>query len=225
MQLPRFCFEVKIFMRLWLATEFALFFLLTPAALAFYPTRWDGHVCLWLFSLYALFVLTRAPDFSWRRLWNGKGWNATHKKQALIRFAIATAAIIIFTCVIAPERLFSFPLRRPGLWLIVMVLYPILSALPQELVFRSFFFRRYEKLFPNQAAMIVMNAFLFGFIHVMFHNWVSPLLSAVAGGLFAISYTQHRSLKWAALEHAAYGCMVFTCGIGFYFLVGAFRPH
>ena len=195
-----------------------------PLLLALHPTRWDGHVCLWLFSLYALFILTRTRGFSWRDLWQGKTWPWRQKKQALLRFAVATAFIIMFTSCTVPYRLFSFPLQRPWFWLLVMVLYPILSALPQELVFRSFFFRRYGDLFPEKTAMVAANAFLFGLIHVMFHNWVSPLLSAVAGGLFAWSYTQHRSLKWATIEHAAYGCMVFTAGIGFYFLVGAFRP-
>jgi len=208
--------------RLWI--EFAAFFIGVPAVLIWHPTRLDGHLCLWLFSLYALWVLRHTSGFSWRNLWHGKGWSPRQRKQALLRFIIATAAVIIFTCGIAPHRLFSFPLQRPGFWLLVMILYPILSALPQELVFRSFFFRRYGEFFRTRTAMIVVNMLLFGFIHVMFHNWVSPLLSAIAGGLFAWSYTQHRSLKWAAIEHAAYGCMVFTIGIGFYFLVGAFRP-
>jgi hypothetical protein len=38
--------------------------------------------------------------------------------------------------------------------------------------------------------------------------------------MFAYSYRQHRSLKWSVIEHAVYGCFVFTAGIGFYFLIG-----
>ena len=70
----------------------------------------------------------------------------------------------------------------------------------------------------------MVNAFSFGFIHLVFHNLVSPFLCLLAGGLFAHSYQQHRALKWAVLEHAAYGCMVFTVGLGSYFLVGG-MPH
>ncbi len=208
---------------LWLWTECAAFFVAVPIALAFHPTRWNGHVCLWLFALYAIFHVQRMPGFSWRSLWHGKPWPWRQKKQALLRFVAATAAIVILTTIIAPWRLFSFPLQRPGLWVIVMILYPILSALPQELVLRSFFFRRYAKLFPAARAMIAANAIIFALIHVIFHNWVSPLLCLIGGAMFALSYTQHRSLKWAMVEHAAYGCMVFTCGIGFYFLVAALR--
>jgi hypothetical protein len=157
-------------------------------------------------------------------LWEGCGWTRKQQKQALLRFAAATAAIIIFACYIVPERLFSFPLHRPWFWLLVMVLYPLLSALPQEFVLRSFFFRRYGALFGDGAAMMTVNALLFGFIHIMFHNWVSPLLSVVAGLFFSISYRQHRSLKWATIEHALYGNMAFTIGIGFYFLTRSFQP-
>jgi membrane protease YdiL (CAAX protease family) len=208
---------------LWI--EFIAFFIAVPSALYIHPARMAGHICLWLVSLYALFAIHREPDFSWRRLWHGKGWTIEQKRHAVLRFVASTAAIIIFTFVIAPERMFSFPLQRPWFWLLVMVVYPILSALPQELMFRSFFFRRYARLFPNERILMAVNAISFGFMHVMFHNWVSPLLSLIAGGFFAHSYSQHRSLKWAALEHAAYGCMVFTVGIGFYFLIGSFRPH
>jgi membrane protease YdiL (CAAX protease family) len=222
---PSFLFLPKPLSRTaWLWLEFVAFFFCIPLVLWFHPTRWDGHVCLWLFSVYALYELRGRRGFSWRVLWNGRGWSKTHKYQALIRFICATAAIILFAREMAPYRLFTFPMQRPGFWLIVMILYPILSALPQELVFRSFFFRRYAGLFPGFAPMLLVNALCFGWIHVMFHNWVSPLLSVIAGALFALSYSQHRSLKWAALEHAAYGCMVFTVGIGFYFLVSSFRP-
>jgi hypothetical protein len=52
---------------------------------------------------------------------------------------------------------------------------------------------------------------------------VAPLLSFICGVIVARSYSEHRALKWAVAEHAAYGCMVFTVGLGFYFLVGGGR--
>src|SRR5271170_2084272 len=113
--------------RLWI--ECAALYVAVPLTLALYPTRWDGHLCLWLFSLYALFILARMPGFSWRALWHGKGWSWPQKKQAILRFIAATAAVVIFTVHVAPQRLFSFPMQRPWFWLLVMILYPILSAL------------------------------------------------------------------------------------------------
>ena len=34
-----------------------------------------------------------------------------------------------------------------------MILYPILSAFPQEIVYRSFFFKRYGNLFKNKKVL------------------------------------------------------------------------
>jgi membrane protease YdiL (CAAX protease family) len=209
-------------LKLWV--ELIAVFIAVPVGLWFHPTRLDGHICLWIFSVYAVLMLRHMHKLSWRNLWHGKGWTAAQKKSAVLRFVASAAAIIILTSFLVPERLFRFPIERPGTWVMVMCLYPLLSALPQELVFRSYFTTRFARLFPTPFAMVAANAVLFGLIHVMFHNFVSPSLCLVAGALFAYSYQQHRSLKWAAIEHAAYGCMVFTAGIGFYFVVGHLHP-
>lgn len=205
-----------------LLAEFLGLFVLLPGVFYFYATRWNVHLTLWAVSVYALAVLHRAPDFSWHRLWNGIGPFAGWKTAAL-RFLLAAPFIIMLTLYLAPDRLFLFPLQRPLFWLVVMILYPILSVIPQELVFRSFFFTRYKPLFPTPVLMIAASALAFGFMHAIFHNLVSPALSLIGGRMFAASFNQHRALKWAALEHAAYGCFVFTAGIGGYFLVGGWR--
>lgn len=209
--------------RLGLAAECVALFIAMPVILYFHATRWNVHAALWIACLYGFFLLRRVSPFSWKVLWDGMGWPIVSRKRALLRFIILTAALFLLARIMAPERLLTFPMQRPVFWLIVIVLYPILSVIPQEFVLRSFFFRRYEPLFPGPWLLIAASAFCFGFIHIVFHNPVSPLLSALAGIIVGHSYTQHRSLKWAVIEHAAYGCMVFTVGLGFYFLVGGGR--
>lgn len=204
--------------------EFIVLFLAVPLILYFHATRWNVHVGLWLVTLYALVLWRRTDDFTWHKLWHGNRWPVEQRKIALLRFCGATALVILLTRFIAPERMFGFPLQRPWFWLLVMVLYPILSVIPQEFLFRSFFFQRYRVLFSTPLALITSSALCFGFVHIVFHNFVSPTLCVLGGTIFAYSYHQHHSLKWAVIEHAAYGCMVFTIGIGFYFLVGGIRP-
>lgn len=208
----------------WLAFECAALFIILPVLLYFHASRWSVHLSLWAITLYALIFLRRAKPFSWRKLWHGRGWPAPQRRIALLWFAAATLAILVLTVCLVPHRLFAFPAQRPFIWLLVMILYPVLSVVPQELVFRSFFFRRYASLFGDGYVMVLASAFVFGFVHIVFNNAVSPILSAIGGAIFAFGYTQHRSLKWVALEHAAYGCMVFTVGLGQYFLVGGLRP-
>jgi membrane protease YdiL (CAAX protease family) len=175
---------------------------------------------MWLLACYAAFILHKTPGFSWRAAWRGESWTSREVRLVIIRFLVSTLGIVLLTLLIEPEHFFSFPTQRPFFWFLVMILYPLLSALPQELVFRTFFFRRYATLFPQDGMMLTASAFVFGFIHIVFHNPVSPLLSLLCGFFLAGSYFAHKSLKRAALEHALYGDMVFTVGLGYYFLVG-----
>lgn len=205
---------------LGLAVEFTAIFLMTTVILSFHATRLNIHLALWVIGLYGVFLMSRSNGFSWRDLWEGDGWPVEQRKIAVLRFYAATAVIIGLTCALAPSRLFSFPMQRPFFWLVVMFLYPVFSVVPQEFVLRSFFFWRYRQLFSKRWMLIIASGFCFGLVHIVLGNPVAPVLSALGGGIFAHSYARHRSLKWAALEHAAYGCMVFTVGLGSYFLVG-----
>jgi len=207
--------------RFFLICECAALFGIVPLLIGLHPTRLNVHLSLWLIAAYAASILHHTPDFSWHEAWRGLSLKSRDYKIILARFCVSTLGIILLTQMIAPERLFSFPIQRPIFWLVVMILYPVLSALPQEMVFRTFFFRRYASLFPKEGVMLTISAILFGFIHVVFHNPVSPLLSLFCGFFLAGSYLAHRSLQKAALEHALYGDMVFTVGLGFYFLVQA----
>jgi uncharacterized protein len=107
-----------------------------------------------------------------------------------------------------------------GLWAIVMLLYPLLSVYPQELIFRAYFFHRYQALFGAGWTMIAASALAFGFVHIAFGNWISVVLSTIGGFLFALTYHQSGSLFLACLEHAFFGNFIFTIGLGQFFYHG-----
>lgn len=127
--------------------------------------------------------------------------------------AFSVAAVAVFT----PSELFAFPRSRPLLWLAVMGLYPILSALPQELLYRAFLFARYPPILRTPAALTLASVLSFAFLHVVFGNPVAVVLTIPAGYVFTRTYRDTGSLTLAALEHAAYGCIVFTVGLGRFF--------
>lgn len=210
----------------WLtALEGILLFLLLPGLLALNgfhrPTLYTG---LWITSLYCLWIMTRQTGFSWPRLWHGDGWSTEQKRQAIIRFLIATGLALAVLALFAPDRLFDFPRRNPTMWAMVIVFYPLISVVPQEFIYRCFFHQRYSNLLPQGWPMILSNGLCFGAMHIVLQNSVAPLLSLIGGIIFASSYQQHRSLKWASIEHAAYGCMIFTVGLGWYFFRGFTPP-
>lgn len=114
----------------------------------------------------------------------------------------------------APEMLFSLIRRAPVLWLGVMILYPIFSVYPQELLYRGFFFHRYKLLFGDGTGMIAASAMVFGFVHIIFGNWVAVGLTSIGGVLFGWTYRKSGSLVLTCLEHALFGDFIFTIGIG-----------
>ena len=126
---------------------------------------------------------------------------------------ISTLAVSIFL----PEQLFGFPRARPLLWLAVMLLYPLLSALPQEIVYRAFLFHRYVPILKTETARTWASVLAFSFLHIVFGGWVAVALTIPAGYIFARTYRLTGSLFLASLEHAAYGCVIFTTGLGQFF--------
>ena len=181
-------------------------------------------VTVWLIALYGYFVW-RAASPPPRSLWRWECVTAVHLKPMLIRFALATFLIAGVTYWMQPELFASFARERPAFWAIVMIAYPVLSAFPQEIIFRSFFFRRYQSIFATRWLMIAASGVAFAITHVLFQNWVAPALCLVGGVMFAKTYDETRSLALVTIEHALYGCMIFTVGLGRYFYHGAVGTH
>jgi membrane protease YdiL (CAAX protease family) len=116
-----------------------------------------------------------------------------------------------------PEYFCRFPSQRPGFWLIVMVCYPVLSAWPQEILYRQFFFRRFD--IPDRLALPV-NAVLFAWLHIGYLNFPALVLSGAGGLILARQWRRHGSLTAVTVEHALYGMIIFTVGLGHYFYRG-----
>lgn len=159
---------------------------------------------LWQDTTFGRGLLTKksAPDVS---------------KSILIRTPIVIAALVVLVWMLHPDRMFAFPAERPVMWVVVMVLYPILSALPQEFIYRTYFFHRYEDLMSLKYAPVISSAVAFSFMHIIYDNWWAVGISFIGGLLFGTTYARTKSLFWVTVEHAIYGCLVFTLGMGSYF--------
>ncbi len=94
------------------------------------------------------------------------------------------------------------------------MVYPLLSVYPQNVVYRAFVFHRYRGLFADEAVVIWASAAAFAWAHVIFHNPMALLLTFAGGLIFAQTYRRHRSLLLVSIEHALYGLLVFTIGLG-----------
>ena len=171
-------------------------------------------------ALAAFLVLRSDPTFDFARL---TAWNNARSQvlPLVVRNAILLVVLGLAVRIFAPELLFSLVKRAPGFWLLIMLLYPLLSVYPQELIYRAFFFHRYEPLFGSGFRMILASALAFGFVHIIFGNWIAVILCVLGGLLFSFTYQHSASLPLTCLDHAIFGNFIFTIGLGRFFYHGA----
>ncbi len=203
------------------ALEFAVIVIGIPVAFYLHNPGPLLLPALWLIALYCNVVCRAMVPEVEREGWRVDAVTRAALKPILKRFAIAGVLMGLATWLLEPESLFSFVRTNPKLWMLVMVLYPILSVVPQEMIFRQFFCRRYASFFPQRSMLVIASGLAFGFAHILFHNWVAPLLCAIGGIFFARTYAARPSLLLVSIEHALYGCFIFTLGLGHYFYHGA----
>jgi uncharacterized protein len=199
--------------------ECAAVFVLIPLLLAIFKLKGVLFSALWLSALCGFIWLRNHTDYTALRDWNVRGMNRPWLNVMLLRYLLLTCGLLGFTWLMVPEHFFAFPKERPAMWAMVMLLYPLLSVLPQEFLYRSFFLRRYQAIM-SPAALALLSALLFGWVHIVLHNWVAVVFSAIGGVMFTRSYQQTQSLAAAVLEHALYGCTIFTVGLGVFFYHG-----
>lgn len=197
--------------------EFATLFVAIPVAIAIFLPPGMLFPALFGFSIAGLVLLWWTGGFDWRALLRGWGrfdW------PLLLAFAgvtlIASVAVLYAT---RPESLFSFLRRDPRFLLVIWLLYPLLSALPQELIFRVLFFHRYARLFSGPRQAVWINAAIFSLAHLMYWNWIVVIFTFAGGMAFAIGYLR-RGLPWAWALHAIAGNILFAVGMGVYFYSG-----
>jgi uncharacterized protein len=203
-----------------LIAHFLLVFGTLPVVLFFLKPHGYIYWVLWLLALLAGRALARDHGYDFKSDWNRAALTRDAISKIGLRFLPVSIALLLFTWFMIPEHLFSLPLQRPKVWVMVMLLYPLLSVFPQELLFRSYFFRHYAPWLDSPRKMILVNAASFGWMHIVLHNGVAIAFSFIASLMFAHTYHKTKSLAAVCFEHALYGCFVFTIGLGYYFYHG-----
>ncbi len=203
-----------------LIAEFLILFVALPLAFRFKPFPFPPIPALWLVAAYCWFRLRSDASFDRRLLWNPAPFQHLAGQIVLI-FLVVALTVGLSVYFLRPQMLFSFARRAPWLWGMVMLLYPVLSVYPQGIIYRAFFFHRYRGLFPGARTMILASALAFAFVHIIFRNPIAVSFTLIGGLLFAWRYQETGSLFTSSLEHALYGCLMFTIGLGDYFYQGA----
>jgi hypothetical protein len=209
---------------LYLAFEFSLIFLGIPTGLVLGAIPLHPIPVLWLVAILCFILLRRDESFDRRLIWRMNQWKPSLVK-VLIRFAVAALCLTLYVAWFEPELLFYLPRSRPFLWVVIMVLYPLLSVYPQGITHRLFIFHRYRRWTRSRWALILMSTTAFSFMHIVFRAPEALVLTFLGGFLFAKTYEETESLILSGIEHALYGNLAFTLGLGRYLYTGNIVGH
>lgn len=217
----RFNIEWK---KYYIHIECVVLFFITPIAL-----YWFRHLLafklvpvLLLLALGCVIYIATAKEFDLSILLNTRNF-LSHIKQILITIIGIGIFIGAFTYLLYEDRFLVFPINRPNAVLIFVLLYPLLAALPQEIIFKCFFFHRYRSIFPGPLSLILFNGLSFGLFHLWYANIIAPILSIFAGMILAYRYLQTKSLLIISIEHSLMGILIYVAGLGWFFYSGSIQ--
>lgn len=207
---------------LWL--EFVLIFLVAPVAFAVFVQRvgYRGAMVpvLVLLGTVVVLVVHASPDFD-RDLLTRMPLEHPHVATVALRFAILGAMLAAIGYRFAPELFLRLPRHNPRFFILLALLYPMLSVIPQGLLWRVWFAYRYAPLLDDRGSLLAMGAATFALAHLVFRNWLAIAVTAVGGALFLDTYLRTQSMLVAAIEHGLYGVAAFTFGLGKFLYLGA----
>jgi len=202
-----------------LAVEYVLVFFVVVGVYALVKVPGGPVPALVVLAVAVVLYLRSRPDFDRRDLWRAEALRPALPSIVAL-WCVAAVVATVGVAVFQPAHLVDLPRQQPLLWLAVCVGYPVFSVYPQELLFRAFLMLRYAPLFRSPRARAAGSAVAFGFAHILFGNWLAVALTLVGGWRFARRYERSRSLLTVGVEHAGYGLIIFTVGLGRYFYHG-----
>ena len=216
---PRSLPYQRAYRRLVLALEFSALFIGLPLLFYFEPVPIPKLPALAAITLLCWLALRHDTTFDRNALTRTRPLREFLPGMVL-RASLAAVALTAFVIWIDPDLFLAFPRIHPYRWGLVVLLYPFLSALPQELIYRTFLYHRYTPLFGTGPARLAASTMAFAFLHIMYDNAFALVSTLLAGALLSRTYQRSRSLPATTVEHALYGWIIFTVGLGFCFYEG-----
>jgi membrane protease YdiL (CAAX protease family) len=200
----------------WLVIEFVLLFFGIPT-IVYLDRDFIRPSVIILPALVLIFILLRrSSDFSWRELFR---WTVSRKAM------YGNVVIIIFCALLMlgyvyffdRENLFNLPRANIWIYLALCLFYPVFSAFGQEIIYRTFLSRRYSRILPRDWHFVLASAFTFSYLHIVYYDPVSMILTFIGGLYFAWNYRLTRSVLFTSVLHGIFGIMMFGVGLGQYF--------
>ena len=193
-------------------SEFFILFIVFPISVTIDFPIWIKFMLGLLGFCYVIYLLLKVENIqikintslNWKSFW----------LTTLLKFVFIALVTFCYVWFTDKAQLLSVVLNKPLLWVIILFVYSVFSVYPQELIYRTFFFKRYRSLVKNEYLFIFINAIVFSLGHLFFNNFLVLVLTFFGGLLFAFTFSKTKSTLLVSIEHAIYGCWLFTVGMG-----------
>ena len=195
--------------------EHAAIFVFCPLCLAIPLPTFIKAIILGLVGLHVLRVTVENRRNIFETHIIRKIDKASFVKALAIKTSIIFFVTLTYLYMVSPDQIFIiFKEKNISFWLMFIGIYVAFSVLPQEFLFRTFYFYRYRKLFKKPSVFITINTAVFSFAHIFYYNVLVLAITAIGGLIFTLSYKKHKSFWLLSIEHGIYGSIMFTVGLG-----------
>ncbi len=201
---------------MWLGIEFILLFFGIPTWIYLDQDFIHTSIIILPALVFIFFLLRRNSDFKWSELIR---WQVSRKVLYANAILILLAALLMLGYVLFFDRENLFNLPRANIWIYLglCLFYPVVSAFGQEIIYRTFLSKRYSIILPKGWQFVLASALTFSFMHIVYYNPVSLILTFMGGIYFAVNYRITRSVLFTSVLHGIFGIMMFGVGLGQYF--------
>ncbi len=166
--------------------------------------------------VFVYLLLKNTTDFQWRELFRWGIPNSVLAKNGII-VLLSFLLMLGYMRFFDREHLFDLPRSHPWIYLAMCLFYPVFSAFGQEVIYRTFLFRRYGTLFGAKWLIILFSGLTFSFLHIVYYDPISMILTFMGGIWFARVYQQTSSVLFTAVLHGVMGILIFGVGLGRFF--------
>jgi membrane protease YdiL (CAAX protease family) len=206
----------KIIRKIYLGSEFLLLFLGVPLLIYLDSDIIHPSMLILPLLVFIFLVLKFTTDFRMKELvYIRLSRNIIRKNIVIV--IISSLLMLAGVYLFQRERMFDLPKGNLLVWGLLCTFYPVFSAYGQEIIYRTFLFRRYVSLFKKDWALVLASGVAFSFVHIVYYSPVSIILTFFGGLYLADQYNKTRSVLFAAILHGIMGIIVFTVGLGEYF--------
>ena len=193
--------------------EFFFLFIFLPTILFFLPDTKLIFTTLYVVFFFSLWKIKKDKTFKFFKLKNKPDW-----KFIFLYFLIFSLLGLFYTFFVDKSLFLIFPKESPKVWLLVIILYPFFSVIPQEFIYRVFFFQRYKNILSkNLYLKYLINSLVFSYAHIVFQNYHAVIITALVSPIFHYSY-ERKSFLTCILIHSIGGLIIFTYGLGKFFI-------